>query len=786
MFVCIAISAGISAIAIVGWILDWLILAGISEDYIPMALSTALLFIVLSGALFVYTRQPAPPHVRMIARAGVFLVILISLIIFIDFFTGMTFDIERFLISSPQNFEGVPVGRMSPITAANFLLAGSALLLLFSSPAGRRRSAAAFLAAIVISVMFVVLIGYLYGSPLLYGGNIIPVALTTAIVFVFLGIGIILATGQRSWPMNSFIGSSVSARLMRIFLPVTIALALIVNFLDIVIFRNIGNHVIVSSMVTILAVFILGIIIPKISLIIGGDIDRAETERRRAEEALREAEAKYHSIFENAVEGIFQTGLDGRIISANPAVARILGYASPDELILEVGNIQKIHVDPARREEFIRMIREYGAVNDFEANLRCKNDRKIWCSLSARALWNSGGGLVGFEGLIIDITRRKQAEDALRETKARLDLALQSASMGVWHWDIIGDRRYFEEHVCHLLGIDPATFTGGAEEFFKAVHPDDRETIKAALERTIQQDVPYEPEYRAVWPDGSVHYITARGRLVRDDNGRPARVNGIIWDITERKKAEETVHENLRLEAADKAKSEFLANMSHELRTPLNSSIGFSELLKQGIAGQLNDKQKHYVDNILTSNQFLLILINDILDLSKIEAGKIELVIEKIPVPEVIKETLNLIKEKAMKHKVLLKTEFDPELAFIEADKQRVKQVLFNLLSNAVKFSKEEGGTVTITAKKEGDMARISVSDTGIGIKAENIGRLFHKFEQLEKGISEKYGGTGLGLDITMHLVELQGGRIWARSKYGEGSTFTFLIPLVAKKMEGK
>jgi signal transduction histidine kinase len=199
------------------------------------------------------------------------------------------------------------------------------------------------------------------------------------------------------------------------------------------------------------------------------------------------------------------------------------------------------------------------------------------------------------------------------------------------------------------------------------------------------------------------------------------------------------------------------------------------------LAGELSKKQKHFVDNILTSNQFLLTLINDILDLSKIEAGKIELLIEKMSVTATIEETLSLIKEKASKHNILLKTEFDPEIEFIEADKQRFKQILFNLLSNAVKFSKEEGGVVTITAKKEGDMAKISVSDTGIGIKEENISKLFRKFEQLESEIGKKYGGTGLGLSITKQLVELHGGTIAAKSKYGEGSTFIFMLPLKAK-----
>jgi signal transduction histidine kinase len=159
--------------------------------------------------------------------------------------------------------------------------------------------------------------------------------------------------------------------------------------------------------------------------------------------------------------------------------------------------------------------------------------------------------------------------------------------------------------------------------------------------------------------------------------------------------------------------------------------------------------------------------------------GKIELVIEKIYVPETINETITLIKEKTARHNVVIKKEIDPQLE-IEADKQRFKQILFNLLDNAVKFSKNEGGIVTITAEKEGDMAKISVSDTGIGIKEEDMGKLFNKFQQLDSSISRRYGGTGLGLAITKRLVELQGGKIMAESKYGEGSTFTFLLPLIA------
>jgi signal transduction histidine kinase len=222
--------------------------------------------------------------------------------------------------------------------------------------------------------------------------------------------------------------------------------------------------------------------------------------------------------------------------------------------------------------------------------------------------------------------------------------------------------------------------------------------------------------------------------------------------------------------------------MSHELRTPLNAIIGFSELLKRGATGRLNEKQEKFVGNIHVSGNHLLSLISDILDLSKVEAGKIELAPEEFPVGDAINDGLTLIKEKAMKHNVTVKVELDHELDFIEADKLRFKQILFNLLDNAVKFSKPEGGTVTIAAKREKDMARFSVSDTGIGMKEEDLKRVFREFEQLDSGISRKYGGTGLGLAITKKLVELHGGTITVESRYGEGSTFTFILPLKAKK----
>jgi len=259
-------------------------------------------------------------------------------------------------------------------------------------------------------------------------------------------------------------------------------------------------------------------------------------------------------------------------------------------------------------------------------------------------------------------------------------------------------------------------------------------------------------------------------------------ISCIVRDVTDRNRALEMRMENMRLGLEIKAKAEFLTAMSHDLGTPLNGIIGFSELLKQKMHGELNKKQEQYVENVLASARRMLDIINDILDLGRAETGKIDLNIEKISVPEAIDDIENLIKEKITKHNVVLKKELDPELEFIEADRQRFGQMLFNLVGNAVKFSKPEGGTVTISTKKEGGMGRVAVSDNGIGIREEDMMKLFRTFEQLDLGIASKYGSTGLGLAVTKKLVELHGGKITAESRHGEGSTFTFFIPIEGKE----
>ncbi len=242
-------------------------------------------------------------------------------------------------------------------------------------------------------------------------------------------------------------------------------------------------------------------------------------------------------------------------------------------------------------------------------------------------------------------------------------------------------------------------------------------------------------------------------------------------------RTEELQITNIELEKANRLKSEFLATMSHELRTPLNAIIGFAEVLRDEITGTLNTEQKEYLGDIHSSGQHLLNMINSILDLSKIEAGKLELHYEEFPIKEAINEVLNTIVGFSNKKNIGLSANIHEDVPSLSADKVKFKQIMFNLLSNAVKFTPDHG-RVAIVAERMNHHVKISVTDTGIGIKQDDMDKIFEAFRQLDSTYARKYEGTGLGLTLTKRLVELHGGKIWVKSEYGKGSAFTFTLPI--------
>ncbi|HEY9663759.1 MAG TPA: PAS domain S-box protein, partial [Allocoleopsis sp.] len=669
------------------------------------------------------------------------------------------------------------------------------------------------------------------------------------------------------------------------------------------------------------------------------------TERKQAElvlaqsaKRLRQAEEKYRSIFENAVTGIFQSSPEGYYLSANPAMARILGYASAKELITEMTDIaRQLYVDVDRRRVLVEQMTQFGSVSEFESQVYRRDGSIIWISASAIAIRDEEDNLLYYEGTVEDITHRKQAEAELERQLAAIEATIHGIAIldnegrfiymnsahaaiygynnaaeligqpwqvlydsaelqrfeqeimprffqeGFWRGEAIGKRRdgtayqqevsltlvqdgglvcvvqditdrkrqeerlrLLESVVVHtgdsviiteaepihppgprILYVNPAftAKTGYTLEEVMGKTPrllqgegSDRATLQKIRE-ALQVWQPISVEVLNYRKDGTAFWSDLTMTPVADETGGYTHWIAIQRDITERKQAEADLRRSKEAaEEASRAKSQFLANMSHELRTPLNAIIGYSEMLQEdaddfGYADIVPDLEK-----IRGAGKHLLSLINDILDISKIEAGKMELYLETFEVAQLVREVESTIQPLMEKNHNKLQIHCPDNIGSMHADLTKLRQSLLNLISNAAKFT--ENGTITLTIDRDSDweggsdlklapeeksapgekitpeenltpeetdplfpagsspFIRFQVTDTGIGMTLDQVSKVFQAFIQADASTTRKYGGTGLGLAITRHFCHMMGGDISVRSQLGQGSTFTIRLPI--------
>jgi PAS domain S-box-containing protein len=404
-------------------------------------------------------------------------------------------------------------------------------------------------------------------------------------------------------------------------------------------------------------------------------------------------------------------------------------------------------------------------------------------SVSERVRDEHGRPLYGI-GVIQDFTEVKTAEATLRRSEYQLRRAQRVARLYCWHTeqDPQGQMRMVFDHEFYtdVLGQDPSqAIVSPSDYVHRFVHPEDRARLLPVTGAFEREEIDsYAVEYRLQRADGSIVYIRSAAERMRDADGHAMQLFGAIQDVTDLNQRErELIEAKNDAEFANRSKSEFLANMSHELRTPLNAIIGFSQVIRDQLFGPDQVRYVDYARDIHESGHLLLDLINDILDMSKLEAGKHVLYEEELQVGNVVEICLNIMKSRAIEGAVKLTTEGLERLPRVWAEERALKQVLLNLLSNAVKFT-PRGGQVHVDGKltDEGEFA-IAVSDTGIGIPSDVLPHLFAPFRQGDNSISRRFGGSGLGLAISRRLVDLHGGRIEVASKPGDGTTVTILLP---------
>ncbi|MDF0552527.1 PAS domain S-box protein [Kamptonema sp. UHCC 0994] len=506
------------------------------------------------------------------------------------------------------------------------------------------------------------------------------------------------------------------------------------------------------------------------------------TDRHYAKVALYEREQQFRVTFEQAAVGIAHGGLDGEMLLVNQKYCDILGYTHEEMITktyLEITHPEDLNIDNDYMRQLIA-----GEIPYFSMEKRYirKDGSCVWANLTVSLLRSSDGTPQYNMAVIEDISDRKQAEAALQASEERWQLALKGSNDGIWDWDIKTGEVFYSPRWNEILEDPDGAIANNLNEWSNRVHPDDIDAVRSAIANHFAKKTPfYITEHRIQCKNGNYKWILHRGRATWDEAGNPLRMVGSATDITDRKQAEQHRSELIAslqeardsAESATRAKSEFLANMSHEIRTPMNAVIGMTSLL---LDTPLTPEQRDFVETVRTSGDALLALINDILDFSKIEAGKLELEEQPFDLRDCIESSLDLLAPKAAEKGLDLAYIIDGYApSTIIGDISRLRQILVNLLSNAVKFTAEGEVVVSVTARNGGDgemgsIIHFAVKDTGIGIPAERMNRLFHSFSQVDASTTRQYGGTGLGLAISKRLCEIMGGTMWVESGNVEGA----------------
>jgi PAS domain S-box-containing protein len=481
------------------------------------------------------------------------------------------------------------------------------------------------------------------------------------------------------------------------------------------------------------------------------------TERKNFEENLKESQERLRATWDSATDAMSLSDPNGMVIDANQAYFSLYGY-SRDEVVGKKFSIifpKKIRkwAEDSYRSTFD------GKLDSAEVEAKVvSKDGKEHIVISQYSFLIKDGKRIAMLSVVRDVTQRKKDEQALLESEERLRIALEAGNIGVWDWNIPQNTLKWTDNVYKIHGVSKEKFEVNFKNFYKLIHPDDRNFLEEALEKTLTKGSPFSIQFRIIDNKGGVRWLTTSAVLLYESNGKPFRLLGATSDITQQKLIEQE-------------KSDFLSMAAHELKTPITSMNMFVDLISREVMKLNHEKSSYFAKRIKEQTDRLSELTGDLLDVSRIETGKLKLNKSKFKLSELIEDTVEAL-QSTTSHNFIIDSPID---STVNADKYRIYQVIVNLLTNAIKYSSPDKNIVVSVKEKNGELIT-GVRDYGIGISKDKHDKIFDRLYQVTDPKEKTFPGLGLGLYISKEIVERHGGKIWLKSKKGEGSTFYFSL----------
>ncbi|SDL40531.1 PAS domain S-box-containing protein [Maridesulfovibrio ferrireducens] len=817
IFVKIAVAGclllGLSGI--VAYLPGFELLGRVRSDYIPMAPSTSCSFIVLSLATLGLVKKNLPILVQRIVVIAIALAAIFGLLEFLQLFSAIDLSLEDKIFPELGTMNGVPVGRMSPSTGFLFFFSGTTLLCLFLS---KNRSdsnnrnlnqMAGILSSLVLFSAVTFVLGYAYGTPLLYGNHIIPMAFTTAIGFGLLGVALIASNGRDFYPLSSFSGSSTRALLMRAFLPLIIFVVLVQGVVVRVFPLLEGvNEALFSAFLVVFYALLAGIVVNKVSKKVGDQIDLAEA-------ALLSSKRRLQEVVSKSPIPIFLINYNGEVELLNQAFTRVLGYT-----INDIGTMDSwwrlaypdLECRQKSQEEWNRVLTEAQSTGG-DVSLRYKE------------VQHKDGGLrtVEFRTMplddiviitMIDLTEHLLLVKELTEGEVRLSEAQRLAHLGCWEWDIVKGTLWWSDEVYRIFGLQPDQLKMTYELFLQAVHPDDRQYVQSSIDLALVENNPYSIEHRIVLPDGKIKTVHERGKVTRDDE-TPVYMMGTVQDISERKILERQLIQATKMESI----GQLAAGVAHEINTPtqfIQHNVSFFQEAFSDIILLINDYEKLRDESVSDSRfsnihtiikkrsedieyDYLISEVPKAIEQSLEGLSQIMRIVQSVKlfahtssVEKVAVDINNLIdtvitvSTNEWKYHSDVHLDLDRIIPPVFCVPDQISQALLNIVINAAHTNndKVQSGDVNkagifVSTKLEEDFIIISIRDEGMGIRADVQDKIFNPFFTTK----ELGKGTGQGLALAYRaIVDGHGGTIDFETVVGEGTVFTVKLPLVQHK----